>query len=176
MYTSNNIVLKCVIFLKIHRHKWPNDYMCGQSYGWLENGRGPTVILYSAMHKSGSICNCIYITLILFYISDTTTHATAPTAPPKMTFNVQENIPPPSENIRQLSASPQKPRSPNLYPVLSELQQKLSTVNQPGQPSSPTPSTQRTPVASPTAPKATNYPRPDHKVRYYNTIPTLYHH
>ena len=112
-----------------------------------------------------------YSTLIHFCITDTTTHATVPTAPPKMAFNAQENIPPPSENIRQLSASPQKPRSPNLYPVLSELQQKLSTVNQPGQPSSPTPSTQQTPVASPSAPKTANYPRPDHKV--INTVSTL---
>lgn len=73
-----------------------------------------------------------------------------------MTFNGSENIPPPSENIRQLSASPQKPKSPNLYPVLSELQQKLSAINQPNQSSSPTTSTQRTPVASPVAPRAIN--------------------
>ena len=109
-------------------------------------------------------CACVYLhvfTVLLFHFSDTTVPATAPSAPPKMTFTAQENIPPPSENIRQLSASPQKPKSPNLYPVLSELQQKLSTVNH-GQPSSPTPSSQRTPVASPAAPKAASVP--NHKV------------
>lgn len=84
---------------------------------------------------------------------DATVHTTTPINPPKMTFNGQENIPPSAENIRQLSASPQKPKSPTLYPVLSELQQKMSTVSQPNQPSSPTPSSQRTPVASPAAPK-----------------------
>lgn len=95
-------------------------------------------------------------------LTDATVHASASTNPPKMTFNGQENIPPLSENIRQLSASPQKPKSPNLYPVLSELQQKLSNTNQP---SSPTPSAQRTPVASPAATKTVD--STNHKVSCY---------
>lgn len=95
--------------------------------------------------KSLPICNPLFI-------SDFTVHPSAPPKPPTMMFNGQENVPPPGENIRQLSASPQKPKSPSLYPVLSELQQKLSSVNhQPNQPSSPTPSTQQTPAVSPVA-------------------------
>jgi len=75
------------------------------------------------------------------------------TAPPKcdVMSNDLENIPPPIQHIRQLSASPQLHKATaNMYPVLSELQQKLSTANQP---SSPSTSAQPTPATSPNVPK-----------------------
>jgi len=75
------------------------------------------------------------------------------TAPPKydVISNDRENIPPPTQQIRQLSASPQLHKATaNMYPVLSELQQKLSTVNQPNSPST---SAQPTPATSPIVPK-----------------------
>ena len=79
------------------------------------------------------------------------------TAPPKsdVVSNDRENIPPLTQNIRQLSASPQMYKATaNMYPVLSELQQKLSTINQP---SSPSTSAQPTPVTSPNIPKTVSY-------------------